>query len=353
MILAVPFAELVRRGAARARLVCESRRVEHANTALDLSFYGDFRTIGTLYWENRAGLHAMAEIAAAASDAEAETLVRRHAITHFVFCTEDDVLDEILRLARPHASADELNQAFAPRIFHSDEIPSWLRALPDVTLASSPSGTRVQIFAVDFTQTAGEAQFHLANMLAQRGETARALAAFTRSATLGFAPAALRRAEFLLATQRWNEAIPALEQAIAGAPPAARYRLLTQAGGWLAEGRQHGAAVRFFERALHEQVTDTRAANGLAWLLATAAEVTPAQRDFARRLAQQSTRLDPSVPESWSALGAALAATGDWSDALRALERAEKLVIVNTPSALPKRLAAQREAYLAGRLYRD
>lgn len=336
--------------AMRTRLPANAVVWSTPNTSLDLVYYGGFRTLGTLYWENRAGLQAMSSLAAATTDAEAEALIRRHGVTHLALFTDDDVLDEIVRVAHPSGTPEQRNATFAVRVFRAGAIPAWLRALPDLTTATPTTGPRLELFAVDFTQSVAEAQFHLAEVLARRGATERASVSFARSAALGYAPAALRQAEYLLAAQRWSEAVAMLEQAIAGASPAARYRLLTQAGELLAEGRQAVPAARFFERALHENVTDTRAANGLAWILATSLEPALQQREFALRLAQQSTRLDPSEAAGWSALAAARAATGDLRGALQALERATQ---AGASGSLQDRISAQRAAYLAGRLIHD
>jgi len=336
--------------ALRTRLPADAVIWSTPNTSLDLVFYGGFRTLGTLYWENRAGLEVMSSLAAATTDAEAEALIRRHGVTHLVLFTEDDVLDEIVRIARPAATPQQRTAAFATRVFRAGDIPAWLRALPDLGTSNPASGTRLELFAVDFAQSEAEAQFHLAEVLARRGSTERASVSFARSAALGYAPAALRQAEHLLAAQRWSEAIVMLDQAIAGAPTAARYNLLTQAGEMLATGKQAIAAAGFFERALHENVTDTRAANGLAWLLATSPEPALQQREFALRLAQQSTRLDSSDAAGWSALAAARAATGDLRGAIEALDRATQ---VGASGSLLQRLSAQRAAYLAGRLIHD
>src|SRR5581483_11249045 len=52
----------------------------HASTSV--GYYGRFKTLGTLYWENIDGLKKAASIFAAQSDAEAARLLRQYGVTH-------------------------------------------------------------------------------------------------------------------------------------------------------------------------------------------------------------------------------------------------------------------------------
>src|SRR5881397_2738221 len=49
-----------------------------------IAYYGGLQSVGTLYWENTAGLKAAAEIFCAEHDEEARRLIRARGITHVV-----------------------------------------------------------------------------------------------------------------------------------------------------------------------------------------------------------------------------------------------------------------------------
>src|SRR6185436_6182554 len=102
-------------------------------------YFGGFRSLGTLYWENEKGIAATAAILGAtaanghtAADS-AHRLIRQYGITHLVFFSWNTFATEYARLARgsrlprdPAADADALSSAFAVQLLRDNRIPPWL-----------------------------------------------------------------------------------------------------------------------------------------------------------------------------------------------------------------------------------
>lgn len=115
-----------------------------------LIFHGSLRGLGTLYWENRDGLKAAADLYGARDDDTARAIVRRHGITHIVVVTWDGFEGVYVRLARGlPASAALPADSFIARLLTTPEPPLWLRALafplpPHPALA----GQQVRIYEV-------------------------------------------------------------------------------------------------------------------------------------------------------------------------------------------------------------
>ena len=106
------------------------------NATTWLSYFGGFRGIGTLYWENLDGLAASTAIYTAPSADSARVLLRARGITHVVVFSWDQG-PELLRAVR----ADVLGRApdppgFVPAVTEalrqgeSSTLPAWLVPLP-------------------------------------------------------------------------------------------------------------------------------------------------------------------------------------------------------------------------------
>ncbi len=83
----------------RAKSCC-SRALSPSTT---IGYYGRFKTLGTFYWENGAGLEAAASIWSARSDEEAARLLRAHGVTHIALIRGRGIHLAVLRAP---ASAD-------------------------------------------------------------------------------------------------------------------------------------------------------------------------------------------------------------------------------------------------------
>jgi tRNA A-37 threonylcarbamoyl transferase component Bud32 len=119
------------------------------NASTTIGYYGRFKTLGTLYWENSDGLKTAAEILGARSDAEAETLARARHVTHVALVSDENFIGPYYRLLHPGATDAEIEQCFGVRLLRGRPVPAWLEAIPyqvPEDLRALP--TTVQLFKV-------------------------------------------------------------------------------------------------------------------------------------------------------------------------------------------------------------
>lgn len=122
------------------------------NGSTAIGYFGRFKTIGTLYWENGDGLRDAARIFSATSDAEAAALIRQRHITHIALVSNFNFLIEYRHALYPEIpiTTDGIGGTFGWRLLYDDHLPVWLRR---VAYAPPPSfnqiGTRVRLFAVN------------------------------------------------------------------------------------------------------------------------------------------------------------------------------------------------------------
>ena len=128
------------------------------NTTTSLIYAGSLRGLGTLYWENRDGLEAAAEIFAAATPEAAHTLILRRHITHVVLVSWDPFVIPYVDLARGlPAGAPWPPGSFADALLGGTPLPSWLRPIPYPLPPNSVfQNERVWLFEVTDPQEPGE-----------------------------------------------------------------------------------------------------------------------------------------------------------------------------------------------------
>jgi hypothetical protein len=169
-----------------------------------VGYYGRFKTIGTLYWENAAGLKAAARIFSAPASAEAAALIKAHGITHIAMISEQNFIGSYFELLHPDAPPEGVRDCFAYRLLVKGRIPSWLRILPYRPPADLDRlDVDVCLYQVDFSQTPAEAAYHLG--LAQLAGDDPAAAAETWATGLSRAPQAERRRLYALAGRAFEE----------------------------------------------------------------------------------------------------------------------------------------------------
>jgi hypothetical protein len=98
----------------------------------ELIYHGGFRGVGTLYWENAAGLRALVDIYGAATPERARELLRQRGVTHLVILPWGSFAGESARLARGlRADAPVPAGAFVLDLLESGRgLPDWVRPLP-------------------------------------------------------------------------------------------------------------------------------------------------------------------------------------------------------------------------------
>ncbi|MBM3851849.1 MAG: hypothetical protein FJ399_01695, partial [Verrucomicrobia bacterium] len=160
------------------------------NASAGIGYFGRFQTLGTLFWENAAGLRAAAEIFSAHSDDEALARLRARRVTHLAFVATANFLGEYYRLLHPGADLAAARQSFGFRLASGQPAPRWLQPIPYRPPSDVPAADpRVRLFKVVPDQTEGEQLYHTALAQLAAGETAAAEksleAAATRAAPAG------------------------------------------------------------------------------------------------------------------------------------------------------------------------
>lgn len=145
-------------------------------TTTQLVYFGGFRGVGTLYWENLEGLRATMRTAGAESPAHAEQLVRDRAVTHLVAFSWQPLAEESARLVRGIRGSEPAPPGTFLQEVQAGRLPAWLRPLP-YRLPGHPyfADKYVAVFEVAFGQSPAEAVTHQARYLLAHGDVAGAV----------------------------------------------------------------------------------------------------------------------------------------------------------------------------------
>jgi hypothetical protein len=100
------------------------------DASTQIGYYGRFRTLGTLYWENAEGLKAAAAIFAARDDAQAHRLLSERRVTHVALVSKNNFIREYNHLLHPDASDGEVDRSFGWRLMSGQPPPPWLEPIP-------------------------------------------------------------------------------------------------------------------------------------------------------------------------------------------------------------------------------
>ncbi|HND60778.1 MAG TPA: tetratricopeptide repeat protein [Opitutaceae bacterium] len=110
-----------------------------------LVYHGGLRGVGTLYWENLAGLKSAADLYAAPTDEQARAIVKRCGITHLVVASWDGFEGVYARLARGVPADQPIpRDAFIVRLLSAPVPPPWLQLVP-FTLPGNPAFAQQQV----------------------------------------------------------------------------------------------------------------------------------------------------------------------------------------------------------------
>ena len=284
------------------------------NGSSGMGYYGNFKTIGTLYWENYVGMRTAAEIFGAPTEEKAREMVRAHGITHIALITEESFLPQFYSILHPGSTPEELRKSFGFHVLADLVLPAWLRPIPyrppaDVLLPN----LRVILLQVVPDQNEATALWHIA--LAQ------------------------------LALGENNNAAQSFEASVMKAPAAERVQLCLTAGNRCYERGAHDAAVRMFRDALTAGPNAVALSN-LVWLLATSKDDTVRNGQEALTLSQQ---LKPEDASSLTSIAAALAEVGRFPEAVAACTQALERVKAAGDKAAAEQLTKRLELYRAGK----
>ena len=294
------------------------------NASTSIGYYGRFKTLGTLYWENDEGLRAAATIFSAKSEDEAAALIRKNHVTHIAIISAENFIQQYYELLHRGATADEIRKCFGYRLFVDKVVPQWLEMLPykvpdDLTTLNMT----VMSFKVNFAQNIAEALYHVA--LAQIAGGAIEAGDQTLDLLLQKAPQNyqpwLRKGELLLSRHNWQAATDTLLKGISMAPAPERTSLYVSTGSSLYTQGQQELAVRVYRASLEDQRTPDVACY-LSWVLATSKEDRLRDGNEALHLAQEALQADANSPTYLNSLAAAYAELGKFPEAVDAEDRA-------------------------------
>ncbi|HYC72479.1 MAG TPA: hypothetical protein VEB66_14820 [Opitutaceae bacterium] len=145
-------------------------------TTTQLVYFGGFRGVGTLYWENLEGLRAAVAAAGAESPDRAAEVLRERSVTHVVLFSWQRFGDESARLAQGLRPWEPVRRAGFLQAVQSGRLPPWLRPVA-YRLPGHPyfADRYAAVFEVAFDQTAADAGVHQARYLLAHGDEAGAL----------------------------------------------------------------------------------------------------------------------------------------------------------------------------------
>lgn len=154
------------------------------NSSTDLAYFGQIKTLGTLYWENMPGLKRAARIFASQNEKEALDALTAAGVTHIVIPSWDNFSDAYTGLLKSDGSPGA-DSGYFQSLLKGEDWPAWLRpfAYP-IPTASGLDANSVKIFAVLPEQNAFETAFFRAVYHFESGEFEKARAFFDRSGQL-------------------------------------------------------------------------------------------------------------------------------------------------------------------------
>lgn len=326
--------------------------VSGPTTTTNLAFFGDTNGVGTLYWENLAGLKTVAAIYGAKSEDEALRLCQEHKVTHIVIFSWDAFAQPYARLHHGRPKDASTEDCFVSSLLSTRSIPPWLRPLPYNMLEDlAKAGHWVQIFEVRPDQAQSEAFYHLGVYLAGVGQAQAALQAFIQSWNLDSTKVdtGYRLGLSLVDAGRVDEA----REVAARLPAPQRFEVERSLGRRLAAAGRSSDAVAALRRALELAPNDRELIGDLVWLLSTSQDA--AARDGAEALRLMERLLAMRVPLSYreaDALAAANAEAGRYTDALDIVDKAIAAARSEGATSTVSELEQRRAAYLRGQAFR-
>lgn len=147
-------------------------------SSTELHYFGGVRVLGTLYWENAAGLWRTAELLAESDPDRLRAALIETGVTHLVLPSWDvffdvEVYGELLRHGGQTVAE---TPPFMERVLEGMERPGWLRPIHyPIPPAFNVDGLRVAIFAVEPTADNFAGHRHWAIWLMQNQRWAEAM----------------------------------------------------------------------------------------------------------------------------------------------------------------------------------
>ncbi|MBI5689900.1 MAG: hypothetical protein HZC55_07345 [Verrucomicrobia bacterium] len=291
------------------------------NASAGIAYFGQFRSLGTLFWENVPGLRDAAAIFSAGSDDEALRLLRERNVTHIALLAQANFLGEYHRLLHPAAPAEAARETFGYRLLTTPEPPLWLQPIPYRPPPDLQENVgRVRLFRLAPTQDEADWAFHTAVAHAAAGEAA--------------------------VGER------TLDSALDRLPSSRRPDLLAAAGTAFYDFGADAIAARLLQRSLRLQFHPPVAVTA-AWILATSRDAAVRDGLGALLLAERALQTAPVDPTALSALAASHAELGRFPAAVAAAERALAAVRAAGDGTAVNPLQRRLDSYRRGQPWRQ
>jgi tetratricopeptide (TPR) repeat protein len=320
-----------------------------------VGYFGRFKTLGTLYWENNDGLKAAGAILSASSDEEAAQLIRKHKVTHIAMISEENFVEPYFRLLKGGNDLEGFKKSFGYKILFARVIPAWLQMIPyKVPDDLAALNVSALLFKVAFDQTPADALYHIALTkiaLGNLAEAERDFETLIKGSPESFQPY-VRKAELQLGRNDHLGAAEMVAKAIALAPLEEALELANSFGGILFRAKQHRAAKGIYEAFLARAFNPPVAAY-LAFVLACSSDDTVRDPVRALEWAEKAVTAEANSPTTLNTRAVALAANGRFPEAVAAAERALAVArAANQPQAA-KVSETRLQAFRAGRAWRE
>ena len=207
--------------------------------------------------------------------------------------------------------------------------------------------------AVEIDADQVEAQANLGDALLQKGELDEAVAQYYKALQIKptYAEVHYNLGNALLRKGQADEAIAHYEKALQIKPDDADVH--NNLGVVLFQKGEVDQAIAHYQRALEINPQDVQARANLAWTLATSPQ-TPIMKAIAVKLAQQANELTGRAnPAVLHILAAALAQSGQFSEAVETAERSLQLATAQNKTSLVEALRTEIGLYQKGFPYRN
>lgn len=329
--------------------------VSSPNSSTGIGYFGRFKTLGTLYWENNEGLKAAGRILAARSADEAEKLIRERKVTHIAIVSEENFVGPYFQLLNPTAPVEQVTKTFGHQLLVDKVVPFWLRTIPyRVPDDLKALNISVLLMQVAFGQTPADALYHIALTKIEMGDVAQAeadLRELTKLAPLAPQPW-LRLADIMLARQAWTDAVELTINGIRLTAAQEQIGLYSNAAASFYRLKRPVEAVRLYRAALSTSFSPDLASY-LGWVLATTSINELRDGKEALEWANKALEKDPNSPTYLNTKAAALAETGKFAEAVEVAQRAlANAKLLNDEQTI--RVTANRvAAYSQGKVWRE
>lgn len=327
------------------------------NSSCILAALGDFRTLGTLYWENVEGLKSAALALNAQSDQEALQRLRDHGVTHVAMMTWENFIEPYFHILYPQpVEGKSIQNSFGIRALFKGQLPLWARPLPFPPHPFAKAlQQKVLILEIVPEQTEPEAKMHLARYLRISEENPSQAEPFARQAVEGMPGSFEARRELaavLISQGRTAEGVRQLVESLPLAPKESLSPSLADFFQALVRRGAIGDAIHLAKAFADQPQSPPEVLLDGAWALATVGD--PSLRDSATAREFLKRAGDSSASAGHLALveAAIEAAEGRFPRAAELARKAVEEFEKAGNATMAKRAQTVAEAYVRGELWK-